>query len=267
MRRTQFRAMAAVLAVAAAVFDPTPVEAAHIRIIDTGVSTPGTIFLVDNATNDLTALGHTVTRGGTLSDYSAYDQVWDLRVTTTLTDADVTAMGAYLRAGGRMFLTGDNSSFPSLQNRNVSLVSWVEAVGAGILNLENITTNLPQPITSAGQVVNSPNTFSSIDYIEGNTVSLSSTDGFLVTQEASTNRGSLVGWDFGDINGSPDARMLVGFDIEILRLQAWTQNMATYLDGPAPNQVVPVPPAAVLFGLGLVSLGGTRVFRRRPAAA
>jgi hypothetical protein len=46
-----------------------------------------------------------VATGGTLANYSAFDQVWDLRYQGNLGAADVAAMGSYLQGGGRMYLT------------------------------------------------------------------------------------------------------------------------------------------------------------------
>ncbi len=215
--------------------------------------------MVTNARNNLTALGHTVTFGGgtALTDYSGYDQVWDLRYNVNLGAADATAMGNFMAGGGRMYLTGEHNGFDG--SRNTSLQNFIGAVGAGPVTLTGSTGSVNQSITAAGQIVNSPNTFSSVRYNAARVISTSG-QGFVVTETAAgTNQGSLIGWDFGDIVGSPSARMLVGFDIEIFNStngQDWTENMATYLGAP-----VPVPGAVLLGMLGL-SVAGVKLRKR-----
>jgi hypothetical protein len=97
-----------------------------IHVIDFGVSGAiGPSFAVSY----LTSLGHSVTTGGTLTDYSAFDQVWDLRYTTNLGAADVAAFGSYLSSGGRLYLTGENPAFDD--ERNDSLRDLLFAIGGG----------------------------------------------------------------------------------------------------------------------------------------
>lgn len=226
--------------------------ALNIKVIDSGVAGHG---MVINAKNNLTALGHTVTAGGTLADYSAYDEVWDLRYSGNLTAADITAMGNFLAGGGSMYMTGEHTGFNS--SRNNSLISWINGVGGGAVSLLNINAAGPQAITPAGQVVNSPNTFSTINFNAANTVGTASTgNGFLVSSLGSY--GSLLGWDFGDITGAAGARLLVGFDIEIFQNGInWTENMVTYLAANQSN--TPEAGASLVFlAIAVVALGGSR---------
>lgn len=243
------------------------VMALNIHVINAGVATDSR---VQAAIGNLLGLGHTVTTGGTLADYTGFDQVWDLRFTNTgaLTAGDVTAMGNYLAQGGRMYLSGENStSF----TRNASLRDMVTGVGGGNLTLVNTAVYFgPQNITTQGQIVNSPNVLPSVNYTAALTVEASASTGFLVTQAVGQATsigplGSLVGWDFGDIASSPDARMLVGFDIDIFQNgPAWTENMVTYLGAEAPpTGPAPVPEPATVFtlGLGFIALAGYRRYR------
>lgn len=212
--------------------------------------------MISNAITQLTGIGHTVTSSSlTLSDYSMYDQVWDLRYYSAISADDTTAFTTYMKGGGNMYLTGEWST--AFDTRNNSLETFVNGLGAGSLNFTNAVAGM-QRITTAGQVVNSPNDFSEISF---NYASLgtgaSVTNGFLVTEYDNTGTGSLIGWDFNDISAAVNARMLVGLDIEIFANgEKWTENMASYLSGnPTPT---PIPAAIWLFGAGFAGIAGLR---------
>jgi hypothetical protein len=231
------------------------INAEMVYVIDSGVSGHNQ---VQNAINGLNSLGYAVSTGGTLGDYTAFDQVWDLRYVGNLTSADITAMGDYLASGGRMYLTGEHSGFDS--SRNISLVNFLNSVGAGPINLVGNVGYDIQDITAEGQIVNSPNSFADVTFNAAR-VAAETGSGFLVTETfPDSGAGSLLGWDFGDIAGASSARMLVGFDIEIFQNgTAWTENMATYLGAEQP--VVPEPTSIALWGLGTLAMGV--IVRRR----
>lgn len=209
----------------------------------------------------LLALGYTVDAGGTLADYSAYEQVWDLRYSQNITAGDAVAFTAYLQSGGRMYLTGEHTGFNT--SRNNSLISFLNSVGAGTVTSTNSTYNGLQAITADGQIINPGGTYTHINYSAGLIVSESS-PGFLVTETTpGSGAGSLIGWDFGDITGSESARMLVGFDINLsgrttggsLHTAVWGR-FAQFLDDEAPTAAaVPEPATLALWGgLGFIGL-------------
>jgi len=220
--------------------------------------------MVQNAVLHLQNLGYTVNQGGALGSYAGFEQVWDLRYLTNISAGEAASFTTYLQSGGRMYLTGEHSGFDS--DRNVSLVAFLNGVGAGPVTIAGGVGNQLQTITTEGQVVNSPNVFSTVSFNAARTVAETS-NGFLVTQTApGSGQGSLIGWDFGDIVGSPNARMLVGFDIEIFENgQLWTQNMATFL-GSASQEAVPEPGTLAMFACGALGLGVLRMRRRRTIA-
>ena len=210
------------------------------------------------ARNSLTALGHTVTQGGALADYSTFDQVWDLRYNTNLNASEQTAMGNYLQGGGRMYLTGEHSGFDSV--RNNSLVSFLNGTGAGPITLTGSVGHATQSITTAGQIVNNPNIFANVQFSAARTVAEASS-GFLVTETSTgSGQGSLLGWDFGDIVGKSSARMLVGFDINMLSNgQDWIENMSTYLGAGDSAEAVPEPASIAMWSM----MGGIGFIVRR----
>jgi len=217
--------------------------------------------------NQLSTLGYSVDSGGVLADYGFYDQVWDLRFDTTLTEDDFTAYGNYLASGGRMYLSGENSRFFIF--RNNSLHGFTQTIGAGNMEIpwdfdnNDFSPYHYQDITTAGQIVNAPNEFSSVRF-SFSCLAPSPGNGFFVTEHASTGRSSLIGWDFGQIEGRESARMLISFDADIFDIEngiGWTENMATYLGGSPVSE----PTSFVMFaGLGIMGLVAAR--RRRRAA-
>ncbi len=207
------------------------------------------------ANNDLINLGHNVT---TLTNppgsYAGYDQVWDFRYNTNMTNQDATDMGAFLQSGGRMLVLAENSGFEG--SRNQSLKNWVNQVGGGVIgNFVNGCFAGTENVTNAGQVVMQPNAFNQIAYNCSTTYNTSGT-GFLVSSGPNGD-GSIIGWNFGDIAGSPNARMLFVADIECWEAGNgnginFTDDLATYLGR------VPAPGTASLIGLA-----GLAAARRR----
>jgi hypothetical protein len=241
-------------------------------------SSAGTILVLGNTAdqatagvaNQLEAAGfNVVVSGSYLSNYSPYDEVWDLNYGDPNLNQNA-AFKTYLQQGGRMFIEGEWSAFDS---RNTAIVNFVSSIGGGTLTLvgdENGTNYQDEPITAAGQVVNSPNVVSSV-YLPGDrTVSITnsgSSDGFLVTHSTHPGQedtGSVVGWNFGGISSSPGARLLVSFDSDFYRYSpGWVADMGTYLDGPRISPV-PAPSTLMLILTGLPTGCGLCFLRRPP---
>lgn len=231
-------------------------HAASIHVINAGVQ--GAVGVVD-AINALGSLGHSVSTGGTLADYGAFDQVWDLRYQTNLVAQDGTALSAYLAAGGRVLVIGENPNFDA--QRNASLLTFFAAVGAGSVSYSSTVASNSQTFTAAGAALNGPNLLASVSFLGARSVSSPGT-GFLAT-EFSPGLGSIVAWDFGDIAGSPQARMVALWDIDAFRATtgngtAWVENLVSYLGA---NASVPEPAPAALGCAALCALAA--MWRRR----
>ena len=192
---------------------------------------------ITSARVQLGLLGHLVTIGEPLTDYSGYDQVWDLRYSIEITPADRNAMEDFLQVGGRIYLSGENGAF---QARNNSINGFLVQIGAGTVsfigNSQNTTTQI---FTSDGAVVNSLHPSHDATYFFARTVSPPA-NSFLVTEtDPGSGVGSLIGWDFGDISEHPNARLLLGYDIEIFESNGldFTENVSFFLG----NSLVVVP--------------------------
>ena len=174
----------------------------------------------------LTSLGHDVTAGGTttLTDYSTYDQVWDLRYSVALTSTDIEAMSNFLKAGGNLYLTGENDGW---DNRNASVKNLVSSMGGGTLNYGTINTvHAYQQLTSTGlDELGSPNTITQIYF--RNARRMSAGNGFLITESEQSGYGSLIGWESTDITGN--GNLLVGLDINMYDSTSATKHNNTYL--------------------------------------
>jgi MYXO-CTERM domain-containing protein len=230
-------------------------HAASIHVINAGVQ--GAVGAAD-AVSALVSLGHSVSTGGTLADYDAFDQVWDLRYTTNLVAQDVAAFSAYLASGGRVFVVGEQPAFDA--QRNASLLTFLAGVGAGSVTYGTGVALNSQTFTAAGAALNAPNVLAGVSLLGARSVA-SPGGGFLVSEFA-PGLGSIVAWDFGDIAGSPQARMVAQWDIDAFRAStgngsAWVENLVSYLGA---NPSVPEP---ALPSLGFAALCALAALRRR----
>ena len=83
---------------------------------------------VDALESRLTAAGYTVTYGDGSTDVSTYNQVWDVRINTAISQTESDAYMTYLGDGGGLFLLGENAGFAT---RNNSIAAFVTAAGGG----------------------------------------------------------------------------------------------------------------------------------------
>ncbi len=240
-------------------FVPT-VEAANIYLINSVFNpTSGNL-----TTNHLTNLGHTVTNGGstTLSDYSAFDQVWDMRFEIAISSADQTAYLNFMNQGGNLLLMGEknfSNSSVNFKNRRNSMASFVTAAGGGTISLDTgapIDQRTTQSITTEGQAVIATGMSSVTVHNYG--LITNPGNGFLVT-ERNPGEGTVAAWDFGDL--STNARLIVGMDSNILSNsgsntpenngEILVENFVNYLDASAS---VPEPSSFVFLVLGIIGL-------------
>jgi len=136
-----------------------------------------------------------------LTNDAAYDLVWDLRYNANFTLDDLNAFRGYLANGGRIYFTGENSSFDP--ERIMSLRGVLFALGAGDVGYGAGVPSNTQTFTTAGAALNAPNSLAAVEYLGARQVT-GGGSGFLVT-ESPAGTGSMVAWDFGQISGAPSS--------------------------------------------------------------
>ncbi len=214
-------------------------------------------------TNNLANLGHNVTNGGstTLSDYSSFDQVWDMRFEIAISSSDETAYLNYLNQGGNLLLLGEKNVSEFSARRN-SMVNFISSAGGGSISLDSggpIDEKTTQAVTTEGQTVIS--NMSSI-VVHNYGLITNPGNGFLVTQR-NPGEGTVAAWDFGDLTSG--ARLIAAMDSNILSNsgdgtpenngEILVENFANFLSANA----VPEPSSFFLFTIGLLfCLGYTK---------
>lgn len=153
----------------------TAADAATIPVINQGVQ--GAIEVV-HANARLSSLGHSVATRGALTDYSAYDQIWNLRCQTNLNASGIPAFGAYLASGGLVFPIGGNPGGDA--TRGNALRTFLAAVRAGAVTHGSGTASISQTFTAAGAALNAPNLFSPVAFLGARQIT-GPGSGFLVT--------------------------------------------------------------------------------------
>lgn len=188
-------------------------------------------------------LGHTVTVGTGLTSYTSYDQVWDMRYNIALTTEETAVYNTYLSNGGRMYLTGEHTGFP---DRNNSLINFVSSMGGGTISF-NTATNF------TGAVTLNATYFSPLSFANAAASTFTSIgSGFAATTSTTT----MAGWDFNQLSGKSNARMLIGMDINFLETsrnpnaQQVVGALVSFLN--ASGQAVPEPGTWVLLSLASV---------------
>jgi hypothetical protein len=158
---------------------PTLVIAAFLTF-GTPRSSAVEIYVMGNGDNQVEAvvghlrsMGHTVTKGWALDDYSAYDQIWNFEFWREFTDRDTAAMRDFLANGGCMCIVGESGR----DNRNNGIVNWVFNVGGGDVFLEGTEGVASQAVTAYGQMLNFPHVFFEIWFNPAHTVAFP-TQGF-----------------------------------------------------------------------------------------
>ncbi|HEY0200705.1 MAG TPA: hypothetical protein VGC24_03330 [Burkholderiaceae bacterium] len=207
--------------------------------------------------------GHTVTVSDTVpASLSGYDQIWDLRFSSTspLTTADQSAYLAFLQAGKRMFVMGENDGFVT---RNDSVNAFVALAGGGALSAVNPaqTQTVNAPFNAGG--------LTSITWSASGGVTAPGT-GIFAANDPSTG-GSAIAWGIGTLANAPSGLLTVVYDVNFMQADApsdqqqFFKNLCTYVTtGGGAIKSVPVPVGGtsawvlLLAGLGLL---GRRALR------
>jgi uncharacterized protein (TIGR03437 family) len=219
--------------------------------------------IVSNLTTKLTTAGYTVstetvTPGNAVPSpiSSTYAQVWDVRFSdgSAISSADSATFVAYLAAGGRLFVDGENTG--SSPGRDASIASLVASAGGGTItptaasNLETVYvpfTGPSGPVTSI--------TFN------GAAGSLTTGSGFFITQNLGDLIGAAIVWPLGTLSSAPAGVLIVVFDSDFMtsaadaNSQALLANLIGYLYSTAPY-ITNLNPNSGPVGTSVIISGG-----------
>ncbi|MFM6911027.1 MAG: hypothetical protein ACKPKW_18105, partial [Dolichospermum sp.] len=175
----------------------------------------GNVLIVNGAssasTNNLTKLlqdaGFKTTVASSLpTDITGFSEIWDTRYDAAISSPEVTKYLSYLKVGGDLFLIGENSGFAT---RNNSIIDFISQAGGGQLNfvaLSNASQSVlapydnPNPIAGGNVGYAAPGGFSG------------SGNGKFITIDTSNN-GTAVAFDQGDLKNAPQGELKVILDI------------------------------------------------------
>ena len=179
----------------------------------------------DNLTNLLQEAGFKTTVASSLpTDITGFSEIWDTRYDAEISNPEVTQYLSFLNVGGDLFLIGENNSFPT---RNNSIIDFINQAGGGQLNFvalpfsDNVSQTVlapydnPNTIADGNVGYNAPGGFSG------------SGNGKFITIDTSNN-GTAVAFDQGDLKNAPQGELKVILDInftEALYDQPDSQNL------------------------------------------
>jgi hypothetical protein len=167
----------------------------------------------DGLVPKLTAAGQNVTQDGTGSlpaDLSPYNQLWDLRADIAISGPEQAQIVAFLNAGNRAFIMGENTGYGI--TRNPTIASLVTALGAGTIvvgspNTQTQTINSPWDVTA-----------NLITYPAAGGVAAPGTGVFITDDGTGAgNPGSAIAFDPGTMTNAPTGSLAIVFDVNFLQ--------------------------------------------------
>lgn len=223
-----------------------------------------------NITNNLRTLHQAVGNVVTVVDavpmnLSGFQQVWDIRFfgAGALSPALRAQYLAYLQAGGRMFLMGENSGFMA---RNESIFALIAAAGGGNVGFSG--TSCDDDAQTVNAPFTGPNPVTAITYACAGNFNGRGTGSWI------SNTGSIgagVAWTIGTLANAQAGALTSILDVNFMEntrgvaQQNLTRNLIGFVNAPPPPQgVVPEPSTYALMVTGLAGLAALR--RRRARA-
>lgn len=263
----QGRTLLALLFAAACLALPVGAWAGNVLIINGSTLTSETGTTADITAN-LSALETAAGNVPTVMDVppaslAGFDEVWDIRFSNSspLSVSDQALYLAFLQAGKKMFIMGENAFFTT---RNNSVIALVASAGGGAL-----TFVVPAQTQTVNPPFTLPNPVSSITWnASGGTTSPGS--GFFATNSGSS--GSAIAWNPGSLANAAAARLVVVFDVNFMQAGASTnennffKNLIGFITTGGGGGSLEVPTLSVwaLIALSLfVALFAVRVGTRR----
>lgn len=189
-----------------------------------------------------------------------YDEVWDIRFANAspLSASDQTLYLAFLQAGHKMFVMGENAFFAT---RNDSVIAFVTSAGGGAL-----VYSIPGQTQTVNPPFNAPNSVSSMTY---NASGGSTTPGTGFFATSIGGAGSAIAWNPGQLTNAAGGRLVVVFDVNFMQAGAtanehnFFKNLIGFItNGGGGSLEVPTLSAWALIGLslllGLFAVGAAR---------
>jgi hypothetical protein len=142
---------------------------------------------------------------------AGFDEVWDIRFANAspLSASDQTLYLAFLQAGKRMFIMGENAGFAT---RDDSVIAFVTSVGGG-----NLTFVVPGQTQTVNPPFNLPNAVSSFTYNASGGTTSAGTGAFATN---AGTQGSAVFWNPGQLTNATGGRLVVVFDVNFMQAAA-----------------------------------------------
>lgn len=166
-----------------------------------------TSSITSNLSGKLSLRGNDVTvSDGLTANLGGYSQVWDLRFSNSspLSTTEQSQYMSFMNNGGKLFVMGENSSFPT---RNTSILSLINSAGGGTITLSGERSVATQTLADGSGSV----TYRAAD------VALSAGAGqYLSTLP--NGAGSAVAWQKGRLASAPNGALAVVFDVNFMQL-------------------------------------------------
>lgn len=231
--------------------------AAHVLIVN-GSSTTSEVGTTAAITANLDTLHQAVGNTTDIQDIApanltAYDEIWDIRFSNSspITSAQQTQYVAFLQGAGRMFVMGENASFPT---RNNSVFGLISALGGGSLTF--VTPGSTQTVNAP---FDQPNLVSQISYSAPGGVTTAGSGVFMTSIGVAPGTG--IAFSPGTLSNASAGTLTAVFDVNFMQGDTngtadniqFFKNLINFVTAPP---IAPIPSLSPLGLLLLISILG-----------